>query len=121
MPHTVADVKQWEIWRVVWRHEDGTSKPRPALAVSSQAYNAANGHAVFVKITSQVHSNVPGRLKIDSANPDFRHTGLDVTSWIHGFDDQRVVDADLLDRLGHINAITAVYLAAMLKAIIPKG
>jgi mRNA-degrading endonuclease toxin of MazEF toxin-antitoxin module len=92
---TVADVRQWEIWWVVWQNSDATTKERPALAISSAAQNVARGYADFVKITSQDHPSVPLRLLLSDKDANFKHTGLARTSWIHYADNQQVSDAQL--------------------------
>ena len=92
--HSIADVRQWEIWHVYWDHGDGTGKDRPALAITTTAQSVAAGHVRFLKITGQDHPKVPRRVMIDSRNPDFRHTGLDCTSWIHLLDDKKIVEGE---------------------------
>lgn len=109
-----ADVRQWEIWQVYWKHEDGTGKERPALAVSTSAQNAATGTVRFVKITGQDHPEVPGRLQISSTDAHFPHTGLNTTSWIHLFDDQIVAASELRHKRGSVSALTAAYAAMRL-------
>jgi len=50
---SIADVRQWEIWRVYWDHGDGTGKERPALAITTSEQNQKNGYARFIKITGE--------------------------------------------------------------------
>lgn len=114
---SILDVRQWEIWQVWWDHGDGTGKARPALAITTSAQHASAGFARFLKITSEDHPDVPCRLKLGSTDPHFRHTGLDVTSWIHFLDSNKITDEMLLKRRGHINAITAAYLQRRLSVL----
>ncbi len=120
---SIVDVRQWEIWQVYWGHEDGTGKERPALAVTTAEQSVAAGHIRFLKITGQDHPEVPCRVMIDSRYPDFRHTGLDCTSWIHLLDDQKIPEASLRYRRGHINRLTAAYIGLRLSALLnlPKS
>jgi hypothetical protein len=112
---TIHDVKQWEIWEVYWKHEDGSGKYRTALAVSTATQNAANGYVRFVKITGQDHPEVPCRLMIDPRDSYFPHTGLIKKSWIHILDDQPITDAQLSKRYGTISPLTAIWVARYFK------
>jgi hypothetical protein len=113
-PLSISDVRQWEIWQVRWDHDDGSSKDRPAISISTTTEVAAQGFARFLKITKEDHPEVPCCLKISSTEPQFRHTGLDVTRWIHCLDDQTVDAGGLRYRRGHVNALTAAYISARL-------
>ena len=76
------NVLQWEIWDVEWEHEDGTSKARPALVVSSTAFNAGNDAIWFAKISTKEH-DVPHRLELATSDPAFSRTGLAAHSYFY--------------------------------------
>lgn len=109
---SISDVCQWDIWQVFWPHDDEDSKSegkeRPALAISTAAEISIQGFAEFIKITGQDHPKIL-RLCISSAEPTFRHTGLDYTSWVHYMDNAKLQDADLRYRRGRASAMTAAY------------
>jgi hypothetical protein len=116
---SLSDVRQWEIYYVDWLHEDGTSKERTALCVSTPEEIAAQGLARFVKITGQDHPEVPCRMKIDEKDAYFRHTGLSKTSWIHYAEEQNIPQEKLRNRKGQIGPFTVAFLKAWLKGQTP--
>src|SRR5882757_1113695 len=103
---SLADVRQWEIYYVNWKHEDGSSKERTALCVSTPTEIARDGFARFVKITGQDHDKLPCRLRISATDQYFRYTGLTKTSWIHYTEEQNITQMELRNRVGQIGPFT---------------
>ena len=98
---------QWEIWDVEWHHEDGTSKRRPALLISTSTYNDMHEDLWFVKISSQQHS-VPHIVEIATADLAFAQTGLTKTSYFYIADVQTIPRGDVSKRRGSLNQLTAI-------------
>src|SRR5207253_1186839 len=72
-PDPAKHCLQWEIWDVDWAHEDGTSKPRPALVLSSTAFNATGRGAWIAKFTTSCQ-DVPHLLEFNRTAPSFTAT-----------------------------------------------
>src|SRR5579872_3255012 len=74
--------KQWEIWEVEWLHEDGTSKPRPALVVSSNTFNDLGAGVWVAKISSQ-YFETEHRIELAAGDPSFKSTGLKRSCYLY--------------------------------------
>ncbi len=111
------DVFQWEIWYVDWPHDDGGSKDRTVLAISTNSENVSEGFVRFVKITGEDHPGVPCRLCLEPRDVDFKHTGLVKKSWIHFTDIKKIHGNQLRRRIGHVGVFTAVYANFLLSKI----
>ena len=97
--------RQWEIWDVEWLHEDGSSKRRPALIISTTAYNDKHGAVHFVQLSSQYH-NVRYRQSIAPGDPGFGLSGLTKKSYIYPANIQEIPKAHIYRRRGKISEFT---------------
>jgi mRNA interferase MazF len=89
-----------------------TTKPRPALALSSTAFNRANGHTVLAMITRATHTQWPS----DQAIEDLRPTGLRESSVVR-FKVFTLDNRILRRRIGKLRGDDARHCAAALDAI----
>lgn len=116
------NILQWQIWDVEWPHEDGTSKRRPALVVSTSAHNASSDEIWVVKISSKFR-DVPHRLTICTTDPAFKTTGLKKDSHFY------LKKVKLLNRSrfyeqrkpGQLTGITVLMTAIALKKAVPQS
>jgi len=114
-----AAPQQWEIWEVDWLHEDGTSKPRPALVVSSNTFNSGHSGAWVAKISSQ-YFDTEHRIEIAAGDPSFKSTGLKKSCYVY-LANVRLIEPDLLlYRRGRLGSFSALVIAIQLKKAIPK-
>ncbi len=66
-----------DIWLVSYPFTDSrTRKRRPALILSSSAYNRASPNAVAAMVTSNTERVGPYDIVVASSDPRFRQTGL---------------------------------------------
>ena len=101
---------QWEIWQVTWEHlDDGTRKPRPALAVSTTKYNSQHDGAWFIKISGEKHE-VHYRVELAPQDPAFRLTGLKKTSYFYPKDVRYISQGQVLYRRGVLGKWTGLLL-----------
>ncbi|HLX61190.1 MAG TPA: type II toxin-antitoxin system PemK/MazF family toxin [Planctomycetota bacterium] len=108
---------QWDIWEVLWHHlDDGTSKPRPVLVISSDKYNAANNHFWGIKITS-VPQRDPHVFEVTAFDPAFAVTGLKKTSYFCLNMAREIKKTDALHLRGHLG----VMMQFALKQLIEKA
>jgi mRNA-degrading endonuclease toxin of MazEF toxin-antitoxin module len=120
MPMTTSNpnlpaICQWDIWQVNWHHEDGTSKPRPALILSSSAYARANASVWVAKFTKTCVPNTPFMIQFDKSDPTFPETGLTESCCLY-IAECRKIDASLLiHRRGRLPIITAGLIGALMK------
>ena len=98
---------QWETWDVEWRHEDGTSKRRPALLISTTACNDEHEELWFVKISSRRH-DVPYVVELTPNDPAFAQTGLTKTSYFYIANIQKVHKSRIYKRRGTVGRFTAL-------------
>jgi mRNA interferase MazF len=88
------------------------TKPRPALVLSSGAFNRANQHTVLAMITRATHTQWPS----DHAIEDLRPTGLRAPSVVR-FKVFTLDNRILQRRIGHLGDDEARACAAALHAI----
>ncbi|MCO5171388.1 MAG: hypothetical protein M9894_34225 [Planctomycetes bacterium] len=91
---------QWELWEVTWRHEDGGSKPRPALLISKPDM-IARGDLHFLKLSTRCYPAVLS-IEIAPGGPLWDGTGLRVTSYLYP-EVQTFAASDALMRRGRAN------------------
>src|SRR5206468_4213543 len=105
--------EQWEIWEVEWKHEDGTSKNRPALLISESDYNRRHDHCVFVKISTKDH---PARHKFELSPTDgaFVSTGLKKRSFFYLKKVQAISKDRIISRRGSLSRLTAFAIQQLL-------
>jgi|ERR1051326_6375332 mRNA-degrading endonuclease toxin of MazEF toxin-antitoxin module len=108
---------QWEIWQVRWQHEDGTFKERPALLLSSSAYNQTHDDLWFAKISSVEH-NQPFRLELSPADPSFRQTGLTKRCFIYLANARKINKSAIGQQRGRLGLLSALLIGALLKQAI---
>lgn len=101
---TSKRILQWEIWDVEWPHEDGTSKRRPALVVSSSEFNGRNDVIWCAKISSRIHE-VPFRVELSPGDPSFSATGLNKTSYFYLADVRKVSKRAFYSQRGHVSTL----------------
>ncbi len=97
MPSVYA---QWDIWQVNWKHEDGSSKPRPALLISSTEYNENNEALAFIKISGIKH-DIPYRLDLGVKDASFATTKLEKQSYIYCANVQKIKKKSILYQRGY--------------------
>lgn len=107
---------QWSIWRVAWPNHDGTTKDRPALVVSSTAFNDRSGEAVFMEISTKEHPEWE-RFTLDATDPAFASTKLRETSHFHLEHLKRLPASRVGHPLGHLGRMTALFLSLRLKQL----
>ncbi len=98
-------IKQWDIWQVHWQHDDGGSKPRPALVLSSKEFNEAHGFAWFARISSSVF-DAP-HYEFRRADPFFEQTGLDKDCRLYYTEVQALEEDRLLYYRGGLDRYTS--------------
>lgn len=69
------EVRQWEIWQVTWRHEDGTAKPRPVVILHVGHPLDTEDSILVCKIQSREHLSERLRLSPEDGEV-FKATGL---------------------------------------------
>jgi mRNA-degrading endonuclease toxin of MazEF toxin-antitoxin module len=108
---------QWEIWQVDWEHEDGTSKPRPALILSSTR-SANSSPEIWVAKFTKTRSEVPFRIEFNRNDPSFKETGLTETCYLYLAEARRVSKGRFIRRRGKLPILSAVMVGFMLKKAI---
>lgn len=93
---------QWEIWQVDWLHEDGTSKPRPALLLSPSGFNVSHDELWFVKITGTDRST-PNRVKLEEKSPMFATTGLTKSCYIYPENIKKIAKSSIRRKRGYVD------------------
>jgi mRNA interferase MazF len=69
----------WDVVRVPFPFTDRDAvKKRPALVLSSHAFNAASGHTIMAMITKRGHSAWPADYDLQR----WREAGLKFPSWV---------------------------------------
>ncbi len=68
-------MRQWDIWQVLWRHEDGEKTDRPALVLSSDS-EIAKGGVVWVAKFSGSKPLAGGQVIFSPHDPDWPALGL---------------------------------------------
>ncbi|MEK7468072.1 MAG: type II toxin-antitoxin system PemK/MazF family toxin [Planctomycetota bacterium] len=92
---------QWDVWLVEWKHEDGTSKPRPALIASTPAYASAQGLVWAMKITGRPGDD-PSILPLSASLAEWPELGLKKPCFLY-VERIQVIPADsLLRRYGAV-------------------
>ena len=100
-----------------WEHEDGTSKQRPALVLSST--NSANSSPeIWVAKFTKTRSDVPFRIEFNRNDPSFKETGLTETCYLYLADARRVPKSRFIRRRGRLPILSAVMVGFMLKQAI---
>jgi mRNA-degrading endonuclease toxin of MazEF toxin-antitoxin module len=108
---------QWEIWDVDWKHEDGTSKRRPALLISSTEHNRQSDELWFVKVSSVKH-NVPYCMEFHKDEPSFTGTGLTKTSYFYIADVRKISKSSVFRRRGAISPMAALLIDHQIRTAI---
>lgn len=108
--------RQWEIWQVRWRHEDGTSKGRPALVVSSDAHNARGGDVWCLKISGEAHA-VRYRVDLETSDPEFPLTGLTKDSYFYLTNIQRIPPSGIIRHRGVLGRMTGQVIDALIRVL----
>jgi mRNA-degrading endonuclease toxin of MazEF toxin-antitoxin module len=109
--------EQWEVWQVVWKHEDGTEKARPVLILSSTQHNS-KGQGIWVAKFTKTLKQQPHRIEFSKADASFRSTGLTDTCHLY-LKEARTIDHTLLiKRRGHLNSFNAMIIAIEMKRAI---
>lgn len=107
---------QWDIWQVTWIHkDDGTSKDRPALLLSTTDYNAKHDLLWFAKISTPLH-NVPLRIELNSGDPAFAGTGLTHTCHLYLGSAREIHKDAILSYRGFLNKLAGAMIQLRLKA-----
>ena len=75
--------REWEIWLVEWQHEDGSYKARPALVVTSEAYNDNHPHVLFAQIRSKPPVGGNSWWHFHPGDPSFASTRLKKECYLH--------------------------------------
>lgn len=83
----MPDFRQWQVWQVWWVYEDAKTKAivresRPAVLLSNARQCSVDSELAFAQISS-TKRDIPGVVVIDFADPEFRQTGLDHTSYLY--------------------------------------
>jgi mRNA-degrading endonuclease toxin of MazEF toxin-antitoxin module len=105
---------QWEIWQVDWEHEDGTSKARPVLILSSTSA-AESGDQIWVAKFTKTMSDVPFRIEFSRSDPSFRETGLNETCYLYLAEARKVPKSRFLYRRGRLPVLSAALVGFLLK------
>lgn len=111
-------VRQWDIWEVIWLHEDGTSKARPGLAMMPTPFNARARRVPFLKISS-VRRPDPNRFDIKMSDPTFPATGLRKDSYIYLGLVQSVDKSRILRPRGSLPPFSAAVLTMRIQRAVP--
>ena len=111
---------QWEIWQVEWDHEDGTSKSRPALVLSSSTFNATNDEIWFAKISSKRH-HVAHVLELSTNDAAFRSTGLSGTSFFYLANTRKIHRSKIQRRRGILGTMSILMTRLAMAKAVPKG
>lgn len=98
---------QWDIWQVEWVHEDGTSKDRPALLISTTQHNDKHDELWFLKITGRRH-NVPYVWELAPSDPAYVGAGLKKTSYFYIADTRKIHKSQIRYRRGSLNPFAAM-------------
>jgi hypothetical protein len=105
---------QWEVWQVVWKHEDGTEKQRPALILSSTQHNS-KGPGIWIAKFSKTPSQNPYVFEFLQTDASFASTGLTATCYLY-LKEARTIDHTLLiKRRGHLGSFSALLMAIQIK------
>ena len=109
---------QWEIWQVEWEHfDDGLSKDRPALVISSSAFNASHDHVYFAKISSVDHAD-PFRISLPMSAPGFQMTGLRKDSHFYLGTVRKVPQPKIRHRRGALPQFSALIFDATIRRLV---
>lgn len=111
-----ATFRQWEIWLVDWKHEDCTSKPRPALLASSAAYAAEKSLVWAMKITA-----TPGLdsavVALDPTVPGWTAMGLSKPCFLYVAKIQTIPTAALFRKYGEVTTELAARVLELMKSV----
>ena len=105
---------QWEIWQVVWEHEDGTSKNRPALILSSTSVAKVDTELWVAKFT-KTDFPLPFKMYFDRTAPSFKETGLTANCYLYLASARRIDKSKFLYRRGRLPVLSAALVGVMLK------
>ncbi|MFH1421534.1 MAG: type II toxin-antitoxin system PemK/MazF family toxin [Planctomycetota bacterium] len=108
--------RQWEIWEVEWKHEDGTSKQRPALLISDTNYNLMHDELRFMKITNKEYRGY-NYYCFSKDDPAFAITGLSKTCYLYPALVQNISKKKIISRRGCLNNLTKFAIDRTIKEI----
>jgi mRNA-degrading endonuclease toxin of MazEF toxin-antitoxin module len=105
---------QWEVWQAEWDHEDGTTKARPVLILSSTASAQANTHIWVAKFT-KTFSQIPFRIEFNNSDASFAETGLTDTCYLYVAETRRIPKTKFIRKRGKLSTLSAVVVAFTIK------
>jgi mRNA-degrading endonuclease toxin of MazEF toxin-antitoxin module len=95
-------------------HEDGTSKERPALILSSSAACAASNDLWVAKFT-KTNLGVPFQIEFHRSDPSFRSTGLTDICFLYIHLARKIPKSAFLYHRGDLSILSAALMGFSIK------
>ena len=112
----MPDAYQWEIWQAVWEHEDGTSKERPVLLLTTTTHNFASPKVWVAKFTKSRRDS-PHRYEFADTDPAFWKTGLKATCYLYLHEAREIDKSLLINRRGQLCSLASLLIGFTIKKL----
>ena len=112
----MPDAYQWEIWDATWEHEDGTSKERPVLILTSTSHNFA-ARKIWVAKFTKTKRDAPHRYEFAATDPSFPRTGLTATCYLYLQEAREIDKGLLLRKRGQLSSLAALLIGFTMKGL----
>lgn len=112
-------IRQWDVWDVDWEHEDGTSKVRPCLVLSSNQFNEQSDK-IWISRFRSAKLDIPYRIEFNKDDASFAATGLSKTCHLYPAQARSVSRSRFTRRRGKLLSYNSMMLAILVQKAISK-